>query len=217
MPPFTLERQIVNPLEYRRKTSLYCKKSYGPLVKVSGWEASQTSQPTDNNPFNPKCYNLHSSHYNHFGTSSDMKWSTTTGDMLKEVLMKETDLLLTPNYPLVNIYTCIGEPTGQVQSICSSPKSHSYLTTMQHAYQPPYPYILRRLAMPETPHLQNRRMASIGGCQFSDDEYNLHNQRLQANKASRFVSYNPCTGRYTDGSSGNEEIENKCVDINKFL
>ncbi|XP_023014081.1 uncharacterized protein [Leptinotarsa decemlineata] len=217
MPPFILEAQVFRPLDYRRKTTLHCKRVYSPIVKVSDWENDQISQPIDNNPYCPEGINLHCSHYKHFGTNYDVQWSTTTGDMLREVLTKRPDLEMNPNPPLVNIYTSMKETCNDVQPICRSTETEKFSTTMQHSYQPPYPYKLKRLAMPKIPHLLNRRLKSNGSCKFMDDDYNLQTRRLQTNKSSRFLSYNPCTGNYTNEVLDYTQEGSKCVDIKKYL
>ncbi|CAH1979629.1 unnamed protein product [Acanthoscelides obtectus] len=162
MPPFRLEHIPYNPSERVRKSIYHSKKIYSPGVKVSNWESHQFCQPVDNDPCNPKCPNLHLSHYNQLGWYEDVEWTTTTGDALQQIYSRRKELEVNPHKTIINLH---------------------------------------------------RKLNSTGGTgKFRDDDYKDQTKRLQQYKQGRQVSYNPCTGEYSDGTPGFVEQFN-CVPI----
>lgn len=57
--------------------------------------------------------------------------------------------------------------------------------------------------MAEPPYFLHRFLKGRDSCKFLDDDYVLHTQRLQTHKRTKHISYDPCTGYYTDGTLGN--------------
>ncbi|KAJ8920726.1 hypothetical protein NQ315_004865 [Exocentrus adspersus] len=187
------------------KLKLYCKNVYNPIVKVTDWEKHGESQPIDVDPYCSTAFNLHYSHYNNLGCdSSRTNYKTTTQEMLEQILTRRRELEINPNKALINFYSNIDETSDNVRKpiICSSPFGADYVTTMQHSFQPPYPYLLKRLSMTEPPYYLHRFLKSDDTGKFMDDNYMQHTQKLQMYKGSKYNSYNPGTGYYTDGTLG---------------
>ncbi|KAJ8933718.1 hypothetical protein NQ314_013848 [Rhamnusium bicolor] len=204
MPPFRLELPDRKSLDNRSKTTLYFKRTYNKGVKVAGWEKYQECQPIDTDPYCPTAYNTHYSHYNQLGgDDKKLDYSTSTKDMLEQLFTRRHDLEINPKKDLVNLYSKIDNThlaDNTRNKACSAAFSEEYITTMQHSYQPPYPFELERLSMPETPYFLNRHLTNTGICKFLDDDFVLQTKRLQKYKSHKCISYNPYTGHFTDGS-----------------
>ncbi|KAJ8955579.1 hypothetical protein NQ318_001409 [Aromia moschata] len=131
MPPFRLELPD-KKIDRRTKTTLYSRKTYGPGVKVTNWEQYSESLPTDVDPYCPTAFNLHYSHYNRLGVEKEVNYTSTAKDMMQQLFNEE----LTWN-----------KSTGDEPfTMCSSPSSEAYRTSMQHHYQPPYPMKMQRVS-----------------------------------------------------------------------
>ncbi|XP_023311187.1 uncharacterized protein LOC111691911 [Anoplophora glabripennis] len=178
------------------KLDLYCKNVYNPIVKVSDWEKYSESLPIDVNPYCPTAFDLHFSHYNKIGKDENpVNYTSTTHDMLAQVFTKRREFDINPNKAVINF-------DDEKKIGCSSASGADYVTTMQHSFLPPYPYLLKRLSVAEPPHFFHRFLKAKGSSKFLDDDYIQHIQRLQMYKSYKYVSYNPCTGYYTDGTLG---------------
>ncbi|RZC33134.1 uncharacterized protein BDFB_004826, partial [Asbolus verrucosus] len=200
-----LEAPERGPVHSRRPKILYTKNSYSEGVKYRRWQELLEYKPIDVNPF---CHdgkvNQFLSHYNRLGTRHDGIYSTTTRDMLEQVLIKNR---MTPEKLMTNYYTyndnaeCL---TAYEDGGCPIPCANEFLSTMKHSYQVPRPYVMQRLAFPKIPFLQNRKFKQeepyTSPTKFYGENYYKDTCQLQKYKGRRWVSYNPCTGNYTDST-----------------
>ncbi|XP_050307045.1 uncharacterized protein LOC126743857 [Anthonomus grandis grandis] len=202
MPPFKLESLKYNPWDKRVPKMLYCKKEYDKRVKITDWNMNLESLPIDTNPYNPKCFRLHNSHYDRLGSQDEKGLISETHEALRNGCVKMPELDHDPHKYLLNFYMY----TSQAYRSKSKRRDNfgtDYKSTMQDSYQPPYPLVIKRLELPVTGN-QNKRMASREECKFLDDNFVNYTRTLQEIKGDRHVSFNPCTGKNTEGYCGNK-------------
>lgn len=84
---------------------LFCKKEYNQKVKVTDWNLNLEYQPIDTNPYNPKCYRLHNSHYQRMGYQDEVDRISETHEMLNNGIIKSAAFECDPHKYLVNVYT----------------------------------------------------------------------------------------------------------------
>lgn len=78
-----------------------------------------------------------------------------------------------------------------------------YRTVTQFSYQIPYPRMQSNVSMGrDVPYFENRFLKEQHGMIFQDDCYIEHTKKLQNYRKSKHISFNPCTGEFTDGNNG---------------
>lgn len=108
------------------------------------------------------------------------------------------------------------ESTLHEQKYCPERCGGDYITTMQDSYGPPEPFCMKRLSMPIPPFLKYRKLAQPipeqSENKFYDEDFIPYLKKLQEYKASNFISFNPMTGKNSDGSDAGDK-ERKCVKL----
>lgn len=238
MPLFTFNSPE-HPNLYSRKPQLvYTKNIYSEGVKVKNWQNAYEQKPIDTNPFCQGKDNHFLSHYHRFGTDDVNSGATTTKEMLQQAFLKHK---LVPE-KLMNCYYTYNEYYNFINKIChklipsnfstvedltpseglpcSKTCADDVLTTMQHSYRVPKPYIMQRvsaylinnllislylkLAIPKIPFMQNRKyrheIPDWSSFKFYDDNFEQESRELRKHKFLHSKSFNPITGNQLDSS-----------------
>ncbi|XP_044267082.1 uncharacterized protein LOC123012915 [Tribolium madens] len=201
MPPFRLEAPERLPTHSRKPQIIYTKNLYSEGVKVEYWQELLEHHPIDVDPYCQGKVNYFLSHYHRLGTRDDKSFRTTTGDMLQQVFIKDK---IYPTKKMKSFYTfnenaeCLTKyPESQCRMICAD----EFLTSMQHSYQMPRPYVMQRLGFPKIPFMRNEKYRhdppDLSSEKFYGDSFGRETCQLQKYKGFRTVSYNPMTGNYT--------------------
>ncbi|KAH1013220.1 uncharacterized protein LOC109539836 [Dendroctonus ponderosae] len=187
MPNFKLEPIKYNPNDRRTPKMLYSKKQYNEKVKVDNWYMNIEFQPVDINPYNPKCFRLHNSHYNRLGNLDQKTLISEDHDCYRNVSPKTSHFEHNPHKFLINAYSYpYSCPNDQSKQSCPQ-NDADFTTTMQRSYSSPYPSKIRRLMMPKTGP-ENKIMKSRDECKFLDDNFVNYTKALQDMKGFRHIS-----------------------------
>ncbi|ERL89133.1 hypothetical protein D910_06509, partial [Dendroctonus ponderosae] len=140
----TLEPIKYNPNDRRTPKMLYSKKQYNEKVKVDNWYMNIEFQPVDINPYNPKCFRLHNSHYNRLGNLDQKTLISEDHDCYRNVSPKTSHFEHNPHKFLINAYSYpYSCPNDQSKQSCPQ-NDADFTTTMQRSYSSPYPSKIRR-------------------------------------------------------------------------